>query len=53
MSLPGDFVSSLYLVPYTSKKWSMIIVKCDEAKLKHNCMDLPIKKITSVDLHHQ
>ncbi len=34
MSLLGDFVSSLYLALYTSKKWSVTIIKCDETKSK-------------------
>ncbi len=35
MSLPGDLVSSLYLIPYTSKKWSITMMKCDEAESKY------------------
>ncbi len=34
MSLPEDFVSSLYLAPYTSKKRSVTMMICDEAKSK-------------------
>ncbi len=39
MSLPGDFVSSLYLAPYISKKRSVI--------------DLPIERISNIDLDYQ
>ncbi len=53
MVLPGDFVSSLYLTPYTSKKRSVTMVKCDEIQLKCVHMDLLAKKIPSVDLHYQ
>ncbi len=34
MSLAGDFISSLYLAPYTSKKRSITMMKSDEAKMK-------------------
>ncbi len=40
MSLPGDFISSLYLAPYTLKKGSMTMMECNKAKskrLKRRC----------------
>ncbi len=39
MSLPEDFVLSLYLATYTLKKWSV--------------SDLPTEKIPNIDLDHQ